>query len=266
MFRLQALTFFLSIIQFISPFAVAGESRQLAIGSNNADAKFCTATFKEKGRYESFEDPPSVDKDETSKDAENIALMNSGNDLFAPPDLIERYTKELTSIRSKYPQMNNVRAVTPWSPGVLMIGLTDAALQDHKAGTYTGIDVLNEKYGPVRVKLYMDGATQTLKFEKNYNPQALAEIYQNATGVEYAEASYRIGGGDGIAVDGQVYTFSIGWADCPAGCICSHVWKYEVNQERSAVFLIAGDTSFSMKLGISAALVLSFILSCIHML
>jgi hypothetical protein len=65
------------------------------------------------------------------------------------------------------------------------------------------------------------------------NLDALCLLFSKFQGVRFAEPNGYAGDGNDItavANDGKIkYKFRLAWGDCPAGCIASHSWEFEVN-------------------------------------
>jgi hypothetical protein len=86
------------------------------------------------------------------------------------------------------------------------------------------------------------------------NLQALVDSFESIEGIEYAEPyNILVGDGDDIQItfnhDTANIVFSVGWGDCPSGCIDRHYWQFSVFNctsefERSYgdLFTIIGDT------------------------
>ena len=75
-----------------------------------------------------------------------------------------------------------------------------------------------------------------LKTDRSINLYALSERLEKIPGVLHAGPDSYGGGGNDI--EATIYTnsnieyiFSIGWGDCPSGCIERHYWKYTVDTE-----------------------------------
>lgn len=164
-------------------------------------------------------------------DADQLS-MEISSALLPPAALRDQIEADLAAIRLAYPAMTSIRHRLEWAPGELIVGLTDAAMQQFSNGQYHGLDALNAQYGPVTAEPFTLIKAIHLKFEQDYNPEYLAALYAVAEGVRYADPNYRIGDGDDIAVTGpRQYTFKKGWGDCPAGCIYEHFWVFGVDDQ-----------------------------------
>ena len=77
--------------------------------------------------------------------------------------------------------------------------------------------------------------------DKPLNILYLGNIFERISGVNYAEPDKAIG--DGNYIKAQIessyikYIFSIGWGDCPAGCIHRHFWEYTVSYKGEVKYL-----------------------------
>ena len=76
--------------------------------------------------------------------------------------------------------------------------------------------------------------------EKPVNLLALAALFEPVDGVGYSEPNGYAGDGNNItALDEEShweYTFSVGWGDCPAGCISRHYWNFNVHPDGTVEF------------------------------
>lgn len=72
------------------------------------------------------------------------------------------------------------------------------------------------------------------------NVLALAPLFDAVAGVIYAEPNGTCCDGNditaGIGNDHVGYEFSLGWGDCPAGCIARHNWKFSVRYDGKVEF------------------------------
>lgn len=70
---------------------------------------------------------------------------------------------------------------------------------------------------------------------------ALAELFARIDGVRYAEPNGFGGDSDDIRATvlthGWQLDFSVGYGDCPAGCIHRHTWSFEVESSGRVTFL-----------------------------
>lgn len=77
--------------------------------------------------------------------------------------------------------------------------------------------------------------TAVLFSEKPVNLIALASLFRQADGVNYSEPNYYNFYRDDITAEDNgshwEFTFSVGWGDCPAGCIKRHFWKFNVHPD-----------------------------------
>jgi uncharacterized repeat protein (TIGR01451 family) len=169
----------------------------------------------------------SSSMDFPDQDAELLAMEISGA-LLPPPSLYNQIHDDLTAIRQAYPQMNSIFHRPRWVPGQLLVGLTPEAWEQFQRGDYHAWDDLNDQYGPVDIIPFTWMPAVRLQFAERYNPEYLAPLYGAIDGVRYAEPVFFIGDGPDILVSLPVYTFKMGWGDCPAGCIYNHYWDFIV--------------------------------------
>ena len=71
--------------------------------------------------------------------------------------------------------------------------------------------------------------------ETPVNIIALASLFKSADGVNHAEINGFLGDDDNITAEDNrshlEFKFSVGWGDCPAGCIQRHFWKFNVHPD-----------------------------------
>lgn len=99
------------------------------------------------------------------------------------------------------------------------------------------IDELILEYDLTFERFYDFGAwgEHTVRFtsSKPLNMPALARVFKQQTEIDEAYASsFLVGGGSNLSANvsyrGIEYIFTLGWGDCPAGCINYHSWKFRV--------------------------------------
>ena len=73
----------------------------------------------------------------------------------------------------------------------------------------------------------------TIYSEKPLNIWYLLTLFEEISGVTYAEPSVCIGGGSTINAQMESsyikYIFFMGWGDCRSGCLYGHFWEYTVS-------------------------------------
>ncbi|WP_317900161.1 T9SS type A sorting domain-containing protein [Aurantibacillus circumpalustris] len=81
----------------------------------------------------------------------------------------------------------------------------------------------------------------TFKSDSNYNTAPLTDLFENISGVVFSETGSVVG--DGNDISAVIYpnhvelTYSLGWGDCPAGCINRHFWKFNVYYDCSVEYV-----------------------------
>lgn len=80
-----------------------------------------------------------------------------------------------------------------------------------------------------------------LETDSSINLYALTERLEKIPGIINAELNGYIGDGNNIEAaitdNSLEYDFSIGWGDCPAGCISRHYWEFVVNMAGQVQFI-----------------------------
>jgi len=169
-----------------------------------------------------------------------LALEISG-ELLPPPSLYERIHSDLIAIRNAYPETNEVHYYPSWEIGEIFADLTPEAMEQFKMGEYHGLDALNAVYGLPQITA-LEGSL-CLQFSRPYNPAVLADLYSKADGVirAYPDRIIRIGVSSDIRVALPHYTLTLGWGDCPAGCIYKHYWLFSVTDGSVTLIDEGGD-------------------------
>ncbi|UTW60817.1 T9SS type A sorting domain-containing protein [bacterium SCSIO 12741] len=89
-------------------------------------------------------------------------------------------------------------------------------------------------------RLPMPFHTAYMKCDSNTNIQALTEAFNPIPGVHWAELESVYG--DGYSIQSSINSdhveliYSIGWGDCPSGCINRRFWKFKVYYDCSVEF------------------------------
>lgn len=177
-------------------------------------------------------------------EAASLALEYSPA-LLPVPDIYHRIHNDLQTIRDSFPHMAKIEHYQILTLGKITIRLTEDAATAYEAGKYSGLDSLNEIYGLIR-QIHINKVSSdfylSMVFSQVYHPESLAVIYKGAEGVNGAwGGGFRPGGGNRITVELPYYTFSLGWGDCPAGCIFRHNWKYYASKDSLALVEESGE-------------------------
>ena len=191
---------------------------------------------------------PSSIKKLIHTDAATLALRDVIKDPEAkynlveiPADLIEIYYRGLIHIYNakKHPPYDKISSIHVFpSPNVtgivVMIDTTYEWTKSWKRGDrLTGnasIDSIMEKYNLQLNSCYYDLAA--LYSLRSINTYALSKKFEGIDGVRFSELNGYMGDGNDIqAVINEshiLYVFSIGWGDCPSGCMSRHYWDVAV--------------------------------------
>jgi hypothetical protein len=124
---------------------------------------------------------PSAGHERPVSDAELVALEFAGT-LLPPPDQVARIDNDLKLIRARIPDLREVRPISPWAVGCVLVQLTEKAFDEYLVGHYHGLDALNEILGTPEVSTVVS-RWLILTFEPPYHPVRLAEIYLAGEGV-----------------------------------------------------------------------------------
>ncbi len=112
-----------------------------------------------------------------------------------------------------------------------------------------GIDSLVENYD-IEVTFYYK-STKGYEFKLNtfspINYFALKNKIEKINEFIFVEPDGIIGGGSSISLidtNDNIYKYSIGWGDCPSGCIYYHYWEIKVVNEKAELYKEYGDPLF----------------------
>lgn len=130
---------------------------------------------------------------------------------------------------------------------IVAVDTTEEWVRSWKEGRrFTGnatIDDLMEKYRLDLDRYYTWPSSHDLAVLETPDPVnilALAPLFEPVSGVIYAEPNGMCCDGNditaGIGNEHVSYEFSLGWGDCPAGCIARHIWKFSVGYNGKVEF------------------------------
>lgn len=110
------------------------------------------------------------------------------------------------------------------------------------------VDSLMQAYALSVRQVFGIGASRYVLLRSSL-PLQIAELARRFNGIECltgAEPNGVTGDGNDIRAEaeGEAWkiTFSLGWGDCPAGCISRHVWTFRVRPDGQVEFLGSGGT------------------------
>jgi hypothetical protein len=159
-----------------------------------------------------------------------ILALELSPELLPPPDVVAALRADLTAINAYDGFFAQFRAVPDRVPGSILVRLTDPAWSEYLAGQYHGLDALNQQYGPVHIVVHSFIKTLGLNFDQPYNPPALASLYAGAAGVQYVDQNVIYGDPPMDIASATLgrYLYTLGWDDCPSGCLYDHYWEFRV--------------------------------------
>ncbi len=101
--------------------------------------------------------------------------------------------------------------------------------------------ILKYKLDLIRIFHLLGGDIALLESTEPLNLLALSRLFEKIPGVRYATPEGWGGDGDDIEAITETTSiqliFSVGWGDCPSGCIHRHFWQYRVNSNGKVQFL-----------------------------
>ncbi len=155
--------------------------------------------------------------------------------------LIHIYNATLIEARDSVVKIFSIHTFLNPRFNEFLIGVTDTNLswvkQWRSGEKITGVKELDDLVNKYSISIKSAYISYPLTFIM-YTPQrnnlnALCLLFSKIQGVRFAEPNGYFGDGNDItAVVGDekiIYTFTLGWGDCPSGCTAWHSWGFEVS-------------------------------------
>lgn len=176
-------------------------------------------------------------------------------EISLPEDLIDKYYRALVAVfnadgvpnRDKVIETYDIHAHKRADPHSVLVTVdrsyswTDAWQSGVTLTGNPSIDDLLETYELILVNYHDATNLAVLETEKALNPFALAARFDAIPGVLFSDPNGYAGDGNNILAvrDGETVrlTYSLGWGDCPAGCIYRHHWQFVVVGASTVNFL-----------------------------
>ncbi len=122
----------------------------------------------------------------------------------------------------------NAEWVENWENGVRLTGNPE-------------IDRLMKKYNLQLESYYTNGALVCLSSPKAINIRAFCCLFEKINGVFYSHPNHFFGGGKEITASIKEecleLIISIGYGDCPSGCVYRHYWLFEVEYDGTVHYI-----------------------------
>jgi hypothetical protein len=208
-------------------------------------------------------DVPAAVRAQYHEDAVRLALRHTtdeglpaADEVEPPVPLVARYEAALLAVhRLDHPARHEV--VDAWnihtfpSPGTreILVGVSAHAAwtQAWRSGSVlTGnapVDDLVTRYG-LSLERFHDwsiGEYAQLRAGGPLNAAALAKAFDGISGVVNAEENGVVGDGNDIRASAYGNAlrldYSVGFGECPAGCISRHTWSFAVRDDGTVLFL-----------------------------
>ena len=160
----------------------------------------------------------------------------------ADPARVAAIDAELSLIREQYPLLSSIDVFPGFIPGSLIVSMTDEALSELEAGTFTGFDEIFEEYPVASIHIFTLLPAASIRFEEPLHSPNMLPLFLAVEGVTDAQANGAIGDGHDIILhDMGWYTFKYGWGDCPSGCMYEHYWEIQIQDGAAVVLQEWGD-------------------------
>lgn len=180
-----------------------------------------------------------------------------------PEELIELYYSALVHVykyvfTSQDTKLRNVLAIhvfrTPETRSVILAidSSKQWAKEWRRGNTKTGYSKIDELIESYKLKLssinpFIKNYLAVVYSEKPLNALALSKRFQGLDGIIYSEPNGIAGDGNDIKTQltsaRMILNYSLGWGDCPSGCISRHYWKFEIDKQGVVRLLEEGGDS-----------------------
>lgn len=188
-----------------------------------------------------------------TRDALILAARRS-TDVRISHDEATRIDAELKTIREQVPAVKDIHTLTEYDLHTVIAQVKPGAafVSNWQKGTLTTgeakLDSLLTDFNLTKVEALSgrgDGATFLLTFADPLNiPSLIGRLTAASESWDTLSKNYTAGDGNLIGLlnkdASRVYTFSMGWGDCPAGCISRHTWEVTLNTDGSVAVKESG--------------------------
>jgi len=195
------------------------------------------------------------------EDANRLALRdllaNGSSEVSIPEDAVQPYYNALVLVynaaalpaRDTVVDVYRIHTMNPATRSLLLwlLGTEDWVQRLARREIPTGdptIDTLLTRYSLTVGSVYTmhDGDVLiTLGPPEPLNINALAGLFRGTTGVRFAEPNNGVGDGNDIggSIDGSrvLLDYSVGYGDCPAGCIARRFYHFAVHDDGTVEYL-----------------------------
>ena len=173
-----------------------------------------------------------------------------------PESLLLKYYHALIAVyNSNMEKAKKVKSIHDFRTETLrefIIGVDGSAawFENWKNGNlYTGIgkfDNLVDSFNIEIKEVYdLHDRFAVVLTEEHVNLNAFPTLFNGITGIRHVEPNWITGDGSEISAQDSsgtlVLTYSIGWGDCPAGCINRHYWLFEITESAVTFLKETGD-------------------------
>ncbi len=163
-----------------------------------------------------------------------LEMLGPSGPLLVPAEDYLRIDRDLGLIRDAEPGLVGQLHSPAWVPNQLLVSLVDGAPQQEYL-------CLNVFYQVTDVE-HLFGSWYVLTFTGNLNVVALAQIYEGAPAVQFAEPNFMIGGQNfwvPTPLSGGVWRWDIddGWHDCFDGCDCHRLYVFRTDAEGNVALI-----------------------------
>ena len=188
---------------------------------------------------------------DTMKRYEQVKLQESNINLYYQ-DLLNIYNKSFAISNSFFENFSSIHTFDAYTLYRVIAAVdtnkvwVEEWLNGNNITGITGIDSLLKNYDTEVIfnTEFFGYYHFTLKTKAPLNYLALQRKLEKTGEFHYVEPDVIIGGGSYIAFVGdgnKIYQYTLGWGDCPSGCIYYHYWKIKVTDKEITLLEEGGD-------------------------
>ena len=147
-------------------------------------------------------------------------------------------------LRRNYPEFEKLHVYRPYRLGAVTFVTDSVDVRDKLAsGDSEAFELLKAELGPIDVDTTAARKSFTVRFDKPYDPEKLAELLDGKIpGVKRVLPDECVGDCGHIRSPALgSYYIRYGWGDCPSGCIYNHFWRFSINGQIVTLLEEGGD-------------------------
>jgi hypothetical protein len=161
-----------------------------------------------------------------------MALQYTG-ELRVGQEVVDQITSDRTLIEGSFPVVSQLAQYEEWSPGLVLVRLTDDGWSDFMAGGFQALRDLASETGCFVVDTNYIIKTLEYSSLEPFHSGVMAGLFSGLEGVRYSMPSFLGLGGSRIEVlelgQESRYLYTKAWNCSPMGCASEHHWEVTVS-------------------------------------